>query len=169
MATDELLNEIRDLIAEREELGIRGLTDRLGPSDWADIVQRLDEDEVAVLLESIPDDEIPGDPGGAGPGKRRGDPPAALSRGSRRSPRGDRSGRCHRHRRRTALRRSRADPGGDGAGRSRRDSAALRLSARYRRGPDDTGVRGHLPGRACRRRYRAPAPGREEAETIYYV
>ena len=59
MATDELLNEIRDLISEREELGIRGLTDRLGPSDWADIVQRLDEDEVAVLLESIPDDEIP--------------------------------------------------------------------------------------------------------------
>jgi magnesium transporter len=59
MATDELLNEIRDLIAEREELGIRGLTDRLGPSDWADIVVRLDEDEVAVLLESIPDDEIP--------------------------------------------------------------------------------------------------------------
>src|SRR5215204_4515342 len=59
MATDELLNEIRDLIAEREELGIRGLTDRLGPSDWADIVQRLDEDEVVILLESIPDDEIP--------------------------------------------------------------------------------------------------------------
>src|SRR5215211_3332137 len=57
MATDELLNEIRALIGEREELGIRGLTDRLGPSDWADIVQRLDEDEVAVLLESIdPDD-----------------------------------------------------------------------------------------------------------------
>ena len=59
MATDELLDEIRDLIAEREELGIRGLADRLGPSDWADIVVRLDEDEVAVLLESIPDDEIP--------------------------------------------------------------------------------------------------------------
>ena len=59
MATDELLNEIRDLIAEREELGIRGLADRLGPSDWADIVVRLDEEEVTVLLESIPDDEIP--------------------------------------------------------------------------------------------------------------
>src|SRR5215207_305071 len=59
MARDELLNEIRDLIAEREELGIRGLTDRLGPSDWADIVQRLDEDEVVILLESIPDEEVP--------------------------------------------------------------------------------------------------------------
>src|ERR687896_502252 len=57
MATDELLDEIRDLIAEREELGIRGLADRLGPSDWADIVVRLDEDEVSVLLEAIdPDD-----------------------------------------------------------------------------------------------------------------
>jgi magnesium transporter len=59
MATDELLEEVRDLIAEREELGIRGLTDRLGPSDWAEILARLDEDEVAVLLESIPEAEIP--------------------------------------------------------------------------------------------------------------
>ncbi|MGH2617738.1 MAG: magnesium transporter, partial [Thermomicrobiales bacterium] len=59
MATDELLDEIRELIAEREELGIRGLADRLGPSDWADIVLRLDDDEVAVLLASIPDAEIP--------------------------------------------------------------------------------------------------------------
>jgi len=59
MATDELLEEVRDLIAEREELGIRGLTERLGPSDWADIVVRLDDDEVAILLESIPDAEIP--------------------------------------------------------------------------------------------------------------
>ena len=59
MATDELLDEIRDLIAEREELGIRGLTDRLGPADWADIVLRLDEDEVAVLLASLPASEIP--------------------------------------------------------------------------------------------------------------
>lgn len=59
MASDEQLDEIRELIAERKELGIRGLADRLGPADWADIVIRLDEDEVAVLLESIPDAEIP--------------------------------------------------------------------------------------------------------------
>lgn len=59
MATDELLDEIRDLIAEREELGIRGLSDRLGPPDWAEIVARLDDDEVAVLLELIPDAELP--------------------------------------------------------------------------------------------------------------
>ncbi len=31
MATEEQLDEIRDLIAAREGLGIRGLTDRLGP------------------------------------------------------------------------------------------------------------------------------------------
>ncbi|MEZ4562423.1 MAG: magnesium transporter [Thermomicrobiales bacterium] len=59
MATDELLEEIRDLISEREELGIRGLTDRLGPSDWADILVRLDDDEVAILLETLPPAELP--------------------------------------------------------------------------------------------------------------
>jgi magnesium transporter len=59
MATDELLEEIRDLISEREELGIRGLTDRLGPSDWADILVRLDDDEVAILFATLPPDELP--------------------------------------------------------------------------------------------------------------
>lgn len=59
MATDELLDEIRDLIDEREELGIRGLTDRLGPSDWAEIVRRLNPEEIAVLLDSLPTVEIP--------------------------------------------------------------------------------------------------------------
>ena len=59
MATDELLEEIRELISEREELGIRGLTDRLGPSDWADILVRLDDDEVAILIGSLPPDELP--------------------------------------------------------------------------------------------------------------
>ena len=59
MATDELLEEIRDLISEREELGIRGLTDRLGPSDWADILVRLDDDEVVILIGTLPPDELP--------------------------------------------------------------------------------------------------------------
>jgi magnesium transporter len=59
MATDELLEEIRDLISEREELGILGLTDRLGPSDWADILVRLDDDEVAVLIATLPLAELP--------------------------------------------------------------------------------------------------------------
>lgn len=59
MATDELLEEIRELISEREELGIRGLTDRLGPSDWADILVRLDDEEVAILIETLPPAELP--------------------------------------------------------------------------------------------------------------
>lgn len=59
MANDELLEDIRALLAEREEQGVRGLTDSLGPSDWADILVRLDDDEVALLLETIPDHEIP--------------------------------------------------------------------------------------------------------------
>ncbi|MFN8590154.1 MAG: magnesium transporter [Thermomicrobiales bacterium] len=59
MASEELLDEVKILIAEREELGIRGLADRLGPSDWADILVRLDDDEVVILLKTIPDAEIP--------------------------------------------------------------------------------------------------------------
>jgi magnesium transporter len=59
MATEELLDEMRELIAERKELGIRGLADQLGPSDWADLLPRLDDEEVAVLLASIPEDQFP--------------------------------------------------------------------------------------------------------------
>ena len=57
IATEELLAEIRGLIAEREELGVRGLAERLGPSEWADLVPRLEPDEVAVLFEWLPEDE----------------------------------------------------------------------------------------------------------------
>jgi magnesium transporter len=59
MISDDLLDEVRHVLAEREELGIRGLADRLGPADWADVVPRLDDDEVAALLASLPSDEIP--------------------------------------------------------------------------------------------------------------
>jgi magnesium transporter len=59
MISNELLDEVRALLAEREELGIRGLADRLGPADWADLVQRLDDDEISALLENLPDSEIP--------------------------------------------------------------------------------------------------------------
>ena len=58
MATEDLLAEIRALIAEREEQGVRGLADRLGPSEWADTVPRLDPGEVAVLFQWLPEDEI---------------------------------------------------------------------------------------------------------------
>lgn len=59
MISNEMLNEVRELLAEREERGIRGLADRLGPADWADLVQRLDDDEIAALLEHLPAAEIP--------------------------------------------------------------------------------------------------------------
>lgn len=59
MISDDVLDEVRGLLAERAELGIRGLADRLGPADWADLVPRLDADEVAALLASLPAEEIP--------------------------------------------------------------------------------------------------------------
>jgi magnesium transporter len=55
----ELLDEVQALIREREQQGIRGLADKLGPADWAQIVPRLDADEVAVLLQGLPDEELP--------------------------------------------------------------------------------------------------------------
>jgi len=58
MATDELLPEVRAMIAERQERGILGLADRLGPSEWADLVPRLDPAEVAVLFQWLPETEL---------------------------------------------------------------------------------------------------------------
>jgi magnesium transporter len=57
--TTELLSEIQGLIRERERDGVRGLADRVGPSDWADLVPQLEPSEVAVLLQWLPDEEIP--------------------------------------------------------------------------------------------------------------
>ena len=59
MAHDELLTEVRDLLARREREGIAGLAARLSPADWADVVPRLDPPEVAVLIQWLPDEEIP--------------------------------------------------------------------------------------------------------------
>jgi magnesium transporter len=59
VADKGLQAEVRDLIRERERDGVRGLADRLGPTDWAEIVPRLDPAEVAILLRWLPDDEIP--------------------------------------------------------------------------------------------------------------
>lgn len=59
MISNEMLDEVRELLAEREERGIRGLADRLGPADWADLVQRLDDGEITALLEHLPPAEIP--------------------------------------------------------------------------------------------------------------
>jgi magnesium transporter len=51
--------EVQALIREREREGVRGLANRLGPTEWAEIVPRLDPAEIAVLLRWLPDDEIP--------------------------------------------------------------------------------------------------------------
>ena len=59
MATDALLAEIQELIRERERDGVAGLAERVGPSEWAALVPRLDPQEVAVLLQWLPDEEIP--------------------------------------------------------------------------------------------------------------
>jgi magnesium transporter len=59
VATDALLEEIQELIREREREGVAGLAERIGPSEWAALVPRLDPSEVAVLLQWLPDEEIP--------------------------------------------------------------------------------------------------------------
>ncbi|HEY7451410.1 MAG TPA: magnesium transporter [Candidatus Limnocylindria bacterium] len=57
--TRELLAEVQALIREREEEGVRGLAERIGPPEWADLVPELEPREVAVLLQWLPDEEIP--------------------------------------------------------------------------------------------------------------
>ena len=57
--TGELLAEVQALIREREEEGVRGLAERIGPPEWADLVPQLEAGEVAVLLQWLPDEEIP--------------------------------------------------------------------------------------------------------------
>lgn len=57
--TGELLAEVQALIREREQEGVRGLAERIGPAEWADLVPQLEPNEVAVLLQWLPDEEIP--------------------------------------------------------------------------------------------------------------
>jgi magnesium transporter len=59
VATDALLEEIQELIRERERDGVAGLAERIGPAEWAALVPRLDPSEVAVLLQWLPEEEIP--------------------------------------------------------------------------------------------------------------
>ena len=58
-ATDALREELQQLIREREREGVRGLAERVGPAEWADLIPQLDPGEVAVLLQWLPDEEIP--------------------------------------------------------------------------------------------------------------
>jgi magnesium transporter len=59
VATDALLQEIQELIREREREGVAGLAERVGPAEWAALVPRLDPSEIAVLLHWLPDEEVP--------------------------------------------------------------------------------------------------------------
>jgi magnesium transporter len=58
-APDALRDELQELIREREREGIRGLADRVGPAEWAALIPQLEPGEVAVLLQWLPDEEIP--------------------------------------------------------------------------------------------------------------
>jgi magnesium transporter len=57
--TRELLEEVQALIREREREGVRGLAASVGPSEWADVVPQLEPNEVAVLLQWLPDEQVP--------------------------------------------------------------------------------------------------------------
>jgi magnesium transporter len=57
--TAELLAEVQALVRERERDGVRGLAERIGPAEWADLVPLLEPGEIAVLLQWLPDEEIP--------------------------------------------------------------------------------------------------------------
>jgi magnesium transporter len=58
--TRELLAEVQALIRKREEEGVRGLAERIGPPEWADLVPQLEPREVAVLMQWLPDQEVVG-------------------------------------------------------------------------------------------------------------
>jgi magnesium transporter len=57
-ATADLLAEVQALIHEREREGVLGLAELIAPAEWADLVPQLEPNEVAVLLQWLPDDEI---------------------------------------------------------------------------------------------------------------
>ena len=57
--TQQLLADLRELIADREREGIRGLAERVGPSEWAELIPELDQREIATLIEWLPDADIP--------------------------------------------------------------------------------------------------------------
>jgi magnesium transporter len=52
---DELTTEARALLAAGRREGIEELTGRLGPSDWADLIRRLDPEERERLFDWLPD------------------------------------------------------------------------------------------------------------------
>lgn len=57
-ATADLLIEVQALIRVRERDGVLGMAEVIGPAEWADLVPRLEPNEVAVLIQWLPDEEI---------------------------------------------------------------------------------------------------------------
>jgi magnesium transporter len=55
---DQLLSELREVIADREREGIRGLAQRLGPTEWAELIPTLERDEISTLIDWLPDAQI---------------------------------------------------------------------------------------------------------------
>ncbi|MDP8905150.1 MAG: magnesium transporter [Chloroflexota bacterium] len=50
-----LLDEVREMIAEREREGIVGLAAEVAPAQWAELIPRLDGAELATLVGWLPD------------------------------------------------------------------------------------------------------------------
>jgi magnesium transporter len=59
MIKEELVDEVRGLIAARDSAAVAALAERMNAADWADIVPHLSAAEVAVLIQWLPEDGIP--------------------------------------------------------------------------------------------------------------
>ena len=56
---EDLITNVRDLIERRDGEGLLGLTSSLSWNDWAEVVPHLEEEEIAYLLEVLPDSDVP--------------------------------------------------------------------------------------------------------------
>jgi magnesium transporter len=54
-----LLDDVRELIAAREREGVSGLAGRIGPAEWGELAPRLDANELALLIQWLPDTDVP--------------------------------------------------------------------------------------------------------------
>ena len=59
MVAAELLDEVRTLLARREREGVAGLSERVGPAEWAAVVPLLSPSEVSALIQWLPDAQVP--------------------------------------------------------------------------------------------------------------
>ena len=161
VATDALLEEIQDLIREREREGVAGLAERVGPAEWAALVPRLDRERGRGPPPVAARRGDPPAPRGARPARGRRDPPDAQPAGGGNRP-GRHGPRRRRRRRREPDRaRGQPDPRPDGPGRGRRDPPPVRLRAGQRRRDHDPRVRrGHDRRDRRQRDRRDPRPRR---------